>query len=122
MDADHEFEQFFEQSTDAAFLADPFDDRILAANPAGCALLGYTLEELLATPISQVHPADMPQLRRFVERVLDQGEGTTVKLTCRTKGGAFLPMEMSLVALPGGRRILALIQDRSEHRQRDPRE
>jgi PAS domain S-box-containing protein len=119
--AEHELEPLFSHSSDPAFLADPLNDRILAANPAGCALLGYSLEELLATPVSQVHPADMPQLRDFVERVLEDGQGSTVKLTCRTKNGTFLPIEMSLIALESdGGHILALLRDRSEHRQRGP--
>jgi PAS domain S-box-containing protein len=120
MPAEHELEPLFAHSSDPAFLADPLNDRILAANPAGCALLGYTLEELLETPISHVHPADMPQLRGFVERVLEDGQGSTVKLTCRTKNGTFLPIEMSLIAMErnGGHIILALLRDRSEHRQR----
>jgi PAS domain S-box-containing protein len=119
--AEDELEPLFARSSDPAFLADPLNDRILAANPAGCALLGYTLEELLATPVSQVHPADMPQLRDFVERVLEDGQGSTVKLTCRTKSGTFLPIEMSLIALESdGGHILALLHDRSEHRQRGP--
>jgi PAS domain S-box-containing protein len=121
MPAEHELEPLFAHSSDPAFLADPLNDRILAANPAGCALLGYTLEELLATPVSQVHPADMPQLRDFVERVLEDGQGSTVKLTCRTKNGTFLPIEMSLIAMESdGGHILALLQDRSEHRKRGP--
>ena len=39
---------------------DPEHNRILAANDAGCALLGYTREELLETPISRIHPAELP--------------------------------------------------------------
>jgi PAS domain S-box-containing protein len=121
MPAECELEPLFARSSDPAFLADPLNDRILAANPAGCALLGYTLEELLATSISHVHPADMPRLRDFVERVLEDGQGSTVRLTCRTKNGTFLPIEMSLIATRSdGGHILALLQDRSEHRQRGP--
>jgi two-component system, chemotaxis family, sensor kinase Cph1 len=120
MDADQEFDQLFGQSSDPAFIADPMDDRILAANSAGCAMLGYTREELLATPVSHIHPADLPQLREFVERVHRDGQGSTIKLACRTKDGTFLPTEMSMTVLEsGGRgRILALLRDRSEHRQR----
>ena len=116
------FEQLFEESDDPAFVIDPVQNRILAANRAGCELFGYTREELLATPVSHIHPADLPQLRDFVERVLREGQGSTIKLTCRTKSGDFLPTEMTLVALDsGGRpRILGLIHDRSEHRQREP--
>ncbi len=49
-----------DQVGDPAFIIDPFGDRILAANRAGCALLGYTREELLATPVSHVHPPTCP--------------------------------------------------------------
>ena len=116
------FEQLFEESDDPAFVIDPVQNQILAANRAGCELFGYTREELLATPVSHIHPADLPQLRDFVERVLRDGQGSTVKLTCRTKSGGFLPVEMTLVALDsaGRPRILGLIHDRSEHRQREP--
>jgi hypothetical protein len=52
-------------------------------------------------------------------RVLRDGRASTIKLTCRTKSGTFLPTEISLHALEiGGRiRVLGLVQDRSEHRR-----
>jgi two-component system, chemotaxis family, sensor kinase Cph1 len=116
------FEQLFDDSAHPAFLIEPFANRILAVNDAGCAMLGYTREELLELPVSRVHPAELPQFREFLGRVLDDGHGTAMKLTCRTKDGTFLPTEMSLVALLSGGRayILGLVRDRSEHRQRDP--
>lgn len=56
----------------------------------------------------------------LLERVLKHGRASTIKLTCRTKGGTFLPTEISLHALEidGQVRVLGLVQDRSEHRQR----
>src|ERR671918_354905 len=117
-----ELERLLERADDPAFLLDPANDCILSANRAACLMLGFTRDELLATPISHVHPAEMPQLLDFVERVFRDGQGSTVKLTCRTRSGDFLPTEMTLVALEGGGRprILGLIHDRSEHRQREP--
>jgi two-component system, chemotaxis family, sensor kinase Cph1 len=117
---DTSFMQLFEQSPEPAYVIDPTADRILAANPAGCAMLGYTREELLRTPVSEIHPAERSQMSDFLERVLTDGQASTIKLTCRTRLGTFLPTEMSLYAFEhGGRlRILGLIQDRSEHRQR----
>jgi chemotaxis family two-component system sensor kinase Cph1 len=117
---DRLFAQLFEESPEPAYVLDPAADRILAANPAGCAMLGYTHEELLRTPVSQIHPAERSQMSDFLDRVLRDGQASTIKLTCRTKTGTFLPTEMSLHALQtGGRlRILGLVQDRSEHRQR----
>jgi chemotaxis family two-component system sensor kinase Cph1 len=114
--------QIFEESGDPAFVIDPFGDRIVAANPAGCAMLGYTREELLTTPVSSIHPAELPQLQEFLERVLEDGRGSTIGLTCRTKSGSYLPTEMALSAFEssGSVYILGLIHDRSEHRQPDP--
>ena len=121
-EGDELFEQLFEVSREPAYIVDPREDRILAANQAGCAMLGYTHEELLATPVSHIHPAELPQLSEFLDRVLRDGQGSTIKLTCRTKQGEFLPTEMSLHAFEsgGGVQILGLVQDRSEHRQRAP--
>jgi PAS domain S-box-containing protein len=82
-------------------------------------MLGYTRAELLETPISQIHPSELPELSELLERVLRHGRASTITLTCRTKTGTFLPTEISVHALEiGGRtRILGLVQDRSEHRQ-----
>ena len=112
----------FEHVNEPAYVMDPQHDRILAANNAGCAMLGYTREELLDTPISRIHPAELAELQELLERVLREGRASTIKLTCRTKRGTFLPTEISLHGFEaGGRlRILGLVQDRSEHRQAAP--
>jgi PAS domain S-box-containing protein len=116
--SDRLFGRLFEDSEDAAFLMDPIDDRIVDANPAGCVLLGYTHEELVTTTVSDIHPAEMPQLRSFLDTALRDGRASMVKFTCRTKTGTFLPTEISLYALElgGSLRVLGLVQDRSEHR------
>jgi PAS domain S-box-containing protein len=113
------FAEVFEDSPDAAYLMDPADDRIVEANRAGCELLGYTRAELLELTVTDIHPAEMPQLRAFLDHALRDGRATQVKFTCRTKAGAFLPTEISihLVESAGRRYVLGLVQDRSEHRQ-----
>jgi PAS domain S-box-containing protein len=121
-DCKRTFERIFEESRDPAYIVDPAADRVLAANRAGCAMLGYTHEEMLTTPVSRVHPADLPLLRNFLKRVHRDGQGSTIQLTCRTKDGTFLPTEITLIPLDGGERayLLGLVQDRSQHRQPDP--
>ena len=118
----HPFEDLFEQARDPAFILDPIADRILAANPAGSAHLGLPRHEVLEAPISRFHPGELPQLQRFLDDVLHNGHGTTVTLTCRTATGDCLPTEVTLFAFDAkeGVRLLALVHDRSEHRQRDP--
>ena len=112
----------FEHTSEPAYVMDPEHSRILAANDAGCDLLGYTREELLETPISRIHPAELAELSELLDRVLRNGRVSTIKLTCRTKSGTFLPTEISLhkLEVEGKTRILGLVQDRSEHRQRVP--
>jgi two-component system, chemotaxis family, sensor kinase Cph1 len=113
----------FECAREAAYVMDPEHSRILAANDAGCDLLGYTREELLAIPISHIHPSELRELNELLERVLRDGRASTITLTCKTKQGTFLPTEISLhkLELDGEMRILGLVQDRSEHRQPKPR-
>jgi PAS domain S-box-containing protein len=110
----------FEHSGEPAYVMDPRHSSILAANDAGCRLLGYSREELLRTPISRIHPSELTELNELLERVLRDGRASTIKLTCRTKNGTFLPTEISLhkLEIDGETRILGLVQDRSEHRQR----
>jgi PAS domain S-box-containing protein len=116
------FGRLFEESSDPAFLMDPLDDRIVEANRAGCALLGYTRDEMLECTVSDVHPAEMPQLRRFLDEALAERRASTTVFTCRTKDGTFLPTEISLHVVESGgtRYVLGLVQDRSEHRQAAP--
>lgn len=113
----------FAELPEPAFIMDPALDRILAANDAGCELLGYTLQELLQTPISRIHPSELPELEDLLERVLSRGRASAIRLTCRTKQGTFLPTEITLTAfsLDGRLRILGLVKDRSEHRHPPPR-
>ena len=109
----------FECAAEPAYVMDPEHDRILAANDAGCTLLGYTRDELLATPISRIHPSELPELAELLQRLVRDGRASTIKLTCRTKQGTFLPTEISLHALEldGRLHVLGLVRDRSEHRR-----
>src|SRR5262249_55597831 len=113
-------ETLFAGTAEPAFVMDPERGRILAANDAGCAMLGYPRAELLETPISAIHPAELAELSELLERVLRDQRTSTIKLTCRTKQGVFLPTEIALhtLVLDGRLRVLGLVQDRSEHRAR----
>ena len=114
---------FFEYATEPAFVMDPRENRVVAANDAGCALLGYTREEMIGLHVACIHPSEMPELSALLSDVARHGRASTIKLTCRTKSGTFLPTEISLhsLMLEQGIRILGLVQDRSDHRQRLPR-
>src|ERR1700761_5168145 len=117
-DAQRSLDELFEDSGDAVFITDPGEDRILDANAAASRLLGYTREEFMVTPISQIHPHELPQMRAFLDGALRDGVNWTIEMACRTKSGTFLPTEIELFALDTGGRVyvISLVRDRSEHR------
>ena len=117
-DAHRSLDELFERSRDAVFITDPREDRILDANAAASRLLGYTREEFMVTPISQIHPHELPQMRAFLDDALREGVNWTIEMACRTKSGTFLPTEIELLALDSGGRVyvISLVRDRSEHR------
>jgi PAS domain S-box-containing protein len=113
-------EDALEQTDEPAFVIDPRSGRLVAANAAGCSLLGCCRNELLGTSVSQVLPGQLPQLEELLDRVARQGRGSTITLTCRTRFGASLPIELSLYAFDcdDQAHVLALVDDRSDHRRR----
>ena len=111
-------EQLFEESSDAVFITDPGEDRILDANAAASRLLGYTREEFLITPISDIHPNELPRMEAFLDVAMRDGMNWTIEMACRTKSGTFLPTEIALHALDSGDHVyvISFVRDRSEHR------
>jgi PAS domain S-box-containing protein len=107
--------------TRAIFILDPENDRFVDATAAGCSLLGFERHELLETPISAIHPAEMSEFVRFMEKIDRDGTATTIALTCRTKNGDFLPLEITAhkVEVDGRRFMMNLVRERSEHRNEE---
>lgn len=112
-------ERVLERTNEPALVIDPTEDRFVAANKAACAMLGYTREQLLATPVSAVHRGELAQLQSVVAGVLEQGHGMTDALTCRAFTGECVPVEMALSTIELGGRVLVvgLLRDRSDHRR-----
>ena len=111
-------EQLFEESSDDVFITDPGEDRILDANAAASRLLGYTREEFLITPISDIHPNELPRMEAFLDVAMRDGMNWTIEMACRTKSGTFIPTEIALLALDSGDHVyvISFVRDRSEHR------
>ena len=113
----------FARAAEPAYVMDPGTDRILAANDAGCRLLGLPApgtarDADLANPPERASGAGAS-----CWSVSSAERASAIRLTCRTKQGTFLPTEISLHAPLARRRlrILGLVQDRSEHRHRAAR-
>jgi|SRR5690349_6849010 PAS domain S-box-containing protein len=117
-EANRSLDQLFEESNDAVFITDPRKDQILDANAAASRLLGYTREDYKVTPISEIHPHELPRMQEFLDGAVRDGVNWTIEMACRTKSGAFLPTEITLLALDSGSRVyvVSIVRDRSEHR------
>ncbi|HRY16051.1 MAG TPA: sigma 54-interacting transcriptional regulator [Candidatus Competibacteraceae bacterium] len=118
-DSAERYRQIFTYSNDAIFVIDPAQDQIIEANPRACAMLGYSREELLTTPISGVHPNEMSRMLAFAMTVLNDGHGWTNELSCLTKNGQFLPAEISasVIEIEGRSCIIAMVRDVAERRR-----
>jgi DNA-binding SARP family transcriptional activator len=97
------------------YVLDPLHDRIVDANRA-CEWLGYSHEDLLATPISAIHPAEFPQLLDWVTQVRREQFGWSALFNCRTKAGIHFPVEMMTLAPDLNGLVVTFTTDRSGHR------
>jgi anti-anti-sigma factor len=100
-----------ERATDGIWLADA-DGRYTDANPAACAMLGYTREEHLRLTIADVtHAQDHDRLDRLLTALRD-GEPVTEVWQLRRRDGGTVPVELSMRFT--GERLQAIGRDITE--------
>ncbi|QIO24199.1 PAS domain S-box protein [Haloarcula sp. JP-L23] len=124
-DLDHQrelFHKIFKSSNDAILIIDPEHDSIRQCNPQASDMLGYSPAELCSLSPADLHPTDLPTFRTFQETVLKEGQGRATNLTCKTKGGENLYVEISASAieLDGSPHMVASIRNvttRTEQQQ-----
>jgi DNA-binding SARP family transcriptional activator len=97
------------------YVIDPAHDRIVEANRA-CEWLGYSHDELLATPVSAIHPAEFTQLVDWVTQVRGDQLGWSGLFNCRAKDGTYTPTDMMALAPDPNGLIVIFTRDRSAHR------
>ncbi|MFQ5675526.1 MAG: PAS domain S-box protein, partial [bacterium] len=98
---------------DAIFIIDGEKKRIIDANPKASELLEYSQKELRRMPIKRIHPNEMKLFNEFWDILLT---GTVVRrddLTCTSKSGKIIPIELSAARLPfkGHPYLLAIVRD-----------
>ena len=116
---EHWFRKIFDHSHDAIVIIDLASDSILEANPRACSMLQYSHRELLSTPISSIHPQEIPKLQVFSEAVLREGHGWTNELTCLTKSGKTLPAEISasVLEIKGKPCMISMVRDITDRKR-----
>lgn len=122
------FRLFFEAATVGMTEVDPGTGRILRANPAACALFGYSEAELLGgmTFLDLTHPDDRDRNRERHRRLLaSQDSGYTVEKRYRRKDGTEVWARVTavLTRTRDGRplRNIAVIHDVRERKRADER-
>ncbi|NVN84611.1 MAG: sigma 54-interacting transcriptional regulator [Rhodopseudomonas sp.] len=109
----------FDGLIEPALLLDPAADRIIDANPAACALLGFDRAALQLTRISALHPGQLPALIVFTQAVFAKGAYWTHALTPRHATGTTLRLEYAGTVLPHhGRNLLLLTMSDLDQRRR----
>lgn len=91
-----------EHAPDGIFVAD-LQGRYIDVNDAGCKMLGYSREEIVGKRIVDfIPPEDVDRLELLREKS-PVGEPRFAEWRLRTKGGPYLPVEISGKILPDGR-------------------
>ncbi|MCX6340198.1 MAG: PAS domain S-box protein, partial [Candidatus Aureabacteria bacterium] len=114
-ESEDRFRKIFELTKDAIFIEKPTGE-ILDVNKAGCAILGYTREELLKMDVSEiVTPEVAKTLARTIKPSTVQ-EGVYVETQDMRKDGSYVPVEVSctLVEIKGQPSVIAVLRDISE--------
>jgi PAS domain S-box-containing protein len=110
------FHQLFEQASDGIFIAD-VNGRYTNVNSAGCAMLGYTKEELLGKTVMDVlREEDLPRLNEQREFLMKPGSSRLNEWFLKKKDGTLIPTEISTKILPNGQ-WQAFVRDISERKR-----
>jgi len=109
------YRQIFEQAADGIFICDG-QGNYVDVNQSGCALLGYTRQELLTLNVRDLVITDDPsELQRTIDQ-LHSGRTMVLRQHLRRKNGATVEVEVSAHNLEDGR-LQGLVRDLSERIQ-----
>jgi PAS domain S-box-containing protein len=104
-----------EQAADGIFSTD-CTGRFLAANQAGCQMLGYSLEELLLLSIHDIHPPEEATNVTAARLAVLTGAPLRREILFRRKDGSTFPGELSAKVLSDGR-MQGIVRDISERKR-----
>lgn len=118
-ESESRFRQIFNAVSDAIFVIDLDGNKIINVNPRACEMLTYSATEMVRLSATDIFPDDLPVLEAFTQTVFEKGQGKTEDLTCKTKTGDHLSVEISgsLVDLGSKTYILASVRDISARKE-----
>ena len=91
-ESEQNFRAFFETVDDIIVVSTP-EGRIVYANPAASAKLGYSAAELAGMHVLDLHPPEKRGEAETISAALLSGEGESCPLPLQSKSGVLLPVE-----------------------------
>lgn len=104
-----------EQASEGIFVADE-TGRYVDVNAAGCAMLGYSREEILGRTLSDLIPPDDLDAGPVKIDELRSGQVLLAERNLIRKDGSVLPVEISAKMLPDGR-LQGMVRDITERKR-----
>ncbi|HJX52036.1 MAG TPA: PAS domain S-box protein, partial [Polyangia bacterium] len=116
--SERHYRTLFETVTDGIFLVSR-DEKVVEVNRAACRQLGYTREELLGMPLSQIVPREALDHLAEVQREVVSKGFVRVDASHRRKDGTIYPVELtvSMTEVDGAPAFMAVTRDVTERRR-----
>ncbi|MBC7347542.1 MAG: GAF domain-containing protein, partial [Clostridia bacterium] len=114
-ESEAKYRTLVEQAPDGIFLAGA-QGRFVDVNPRGCALLGYTREEIRQLSIQDLIPPEDLAAQPVRYREMRAGETAVVERRLRRKDGSLVPVEISVKMLDNGL-LQGIIRDVSTRKE-----
>jgi len=116
-ESDERYRTLVQQASDGIFVADP-QGNYIDVNPSGCAMLGYTREELL-----QMNMRDLASPKPQAEKplridLLQKGKSFTIEQSLLARDGSTFPVEISGTMLENGN-LLGIVRNITERKRHE---
>ncbi|HET9912696.1 MAG TPA: PAS domain S-box protein [Anaerolineales bacterium] len=116
-ESEERYHTLFAHAPDAIFLENE-DDEILDANPAACALLGYSREELLAMHVSDLQAPELRgQLRNAIKSELSSHGSIPFESVDLRRDGTRVAVEITTSRMGDSGLALSIVRDITERKK-----
>jgi diguanylate cyclase (GGDEF)-like protein/PAS domain S-box-containing protein len=111
------YRSIMDQAADGIFIADQ-TGRYLDVNRAGCQMLGYIRDEILAMSMQELTVVGEASPFRFADML--EGKTILIQRDLKGKDGRLVPVEISARMMEDGR-LIGIVRDVTERRKEDAR-
>jgi PAS domain S-box-containing protein len=104
-----EYRSLFQQATDPIYLFDPHTKRVLKANQAFLARLGYTAEEAEPLTIYDLVTSDVRKIETDIQHIMASREDITAEQVWRRKDGTLIDVQVTMSLIQYGKRSMVFV-------------